>query len=597
MKDLLRFTTAGSVDDGKSTLIGRLLHDTRGVYEDQLESVRKASRDSNAEGFDLSLITDGLRAEREQAITIDVAYRYFQTPRRKFIIADTPGHEQYTRNMATGASTASLAVILLDTRHGVLQQSRRHAYIAALLGIRKLAVAVNKMDLVDFRRDVFERIRDEFGAVAAKLGIAEPFFVPVSARDGDNVATRGARTPWYEGASLLEYLETVEVETAGIAGPLRFPVQLAIRPHLDFRGYAGQIVSGRLRVGDRVLALPSGLETRVAALEGPEACPTVCLADQIDISRGDMLVDPSAPPSVGREFTATLIWMAAEPLRLEAAYLLKHTTRQVCADVRSVRRVMDMRTLDFGPAAELKLNDIAEVEIETHHPIFFDPYKENRATGSFILIDMISNRTVAAGMILEQVGRPFDKTGWQAEPPAPPKGLAHRGLTVWFTGLSASGKTTLCRAVYERLAARGCRLELLDGDTVRKHLSKGLGFSREDRNENIRRIGFVAGLLTRNGVIALAAAISPYRAVRDEVRASIGDFVEVYVNAPLEVCESRDPKGLYRQARAGHLPAFTGIDDPYEPPFDPEVECRTDRETLEECIAKVLGAIDRALGG
>jgi len=599
MKDLLRFTTAGSVDDGKSTLIGRLLHDTRGVYEDQLESVRKASRDSNAEGFDLSLITDGLRAEREQAITIDVAYRYFQTPRRKFIIADTPGHEQYTRNMATGASTASLAVILLDARHGVLPQSRRHAYIAALLGIRKLAVAVNKMDLVDFSRDAFERIRDEFGAVAAKLEVEEPFFVPVSARDGDNVARRGARTPWYQGPSLLEYLETVEVEPAGSGGPLRFPVQLAIRPHLDFRGYAGQVVSGRLRVGDGVLALPSGLETRVTSLEGQEVCPTVCLADQIDISRGDMLVDPSAPPAVGREFAATLIWMAAEPLRPDAAYLLKHTTRQVCADVRSVRRVMDMQTLDFGPAAELKLNDIAEVEIETHHPIFFDPYKKNRATGSFILIDMISNRTVAAGMILGP-----DTRVPRRNPVAPPRTLvsvpefvapSHRGLTVWFTGLSASGKTTLCRAVHERLAARGCRLELLDGDTVRKHLSKGLGFSREDRDENIRRIGFVAGLLTRNGVIALAAAISPYRAVRDEVRASIGDFVEVYVNAPLEVCEGRDPKGLYRKARAGQLPAFTGIDDPYEPPLNPEVECRTDRETLEECIAKVLGAIDRAL--
>jgi bifunctional enzyme CysN/CysC len=483
-------------------------------------------------------------------------------------------------------------VILLDARHGVLQQSRRHAYIAALLGIRKLAVAVNKMDLVDFRRDVFERIRDEFGAVAAKLGIEEPFFVPVSARDGDNVATRGARTPWYQGPSLLEYLETVDADPAGSAGPLRFPVQLAIRPHLDFRGYAGQVVSGRLRVGDGVLALPSGLETRVAALAGPDACPTVSLAGQLDISRGDMLADPSAPPNVGCEFTATLIWMAAEPLRAESAYLLKHTTRQVCADVRSVRRVMDMRTLDFGPAAELKLNDIAEVEIETHHPIFFDPYKENRATGSFILIDMISNRTVAAGMILSRDRQGAVGTAIPARLKQP-----HRGLTVWFTGLSASGKTTLCRAVYERLAARGCRLELLDGDTVRKHLSKGLGFSREDRNENIRRIGFVAGLLTRNGVIALAAAISPYRAVRDEVRASIGDFVEVYVNAPLEVCESRDPKGLYRQARAGHLPAFTGIDDPYEPPFDPEVECRTDRETLEECIAKVLAAIDRALGG
>jgi bifunctional enzyme CysN/CysC len=498
----------------------------------------------------------------------------------------------------------------------VLPQSRRHAYIAALLGIRKLAVAVNKMDLVDFRQDVFERIRDDFGAVAAKLGVEEPFFVPVSARDGDNVATRGVRTPWYPGPSLLEYLETVEVEPAGSAGPLRFPVQLAIRPHLDFRGYAGQIASGSLRVGDRVLALPSGLETRVASLAGQEACPTVCLADQIDISRGDMLADPSAPPSVGREFAATLIWMAAEPLRPESAYLLKHTTRQVCADVRSVRHVLDIRTLDPGPAAELKLNDIAEVEIETHQPIFFDPYRKNRATGSFILIDMISNRTVAAGMILGTDTR----VGPDTRVPrrslfAPPRTLVsvpeshvgtlvsvpeslaqpHRGLTVWFTGLSASGKTTLCRAVHERLATRGCRLELLDGDTVRKHLSKGLGFSREDRNENIRRIGFVAGLLTRNGVIALAAAISPYRAVRDEVRASIGDFVEVYVNAPLEVCESRDPKGLYRQARAGQLPAFTGIDDPYEPPLHPEVECRTDREPLEDCIAKVLAAIDRAL--
>ena len=584
MKDLLRFTTAGSVDDGKSTLIGRLLHDTRGVYEDQLESVRKASRDSNAEGLDLALITDGLRAEREQAITIDVAYRYFQTPRRKFIIADTPGHEQYTRNMATGASTASLAVILLDARHGVLPQSRRHAYIAALLGIRKLAVAVNKMDLVDFRRELFESIRDEFAAVAAKLDVEEPFFVPVSARDGDNVVARSARTPWYRGSSLLEYLETADVGPARSGGPLRFPVQLVIRPHADFRGYAGQIASGSLRVGDRVLALPSGLETQVASLSGQEACPVVCLAGQIDISRGDMLADPGAPPALGREFAATLIWMAAEPLRPEAAYLLKHTTRQVCAYVRSIRHVVDIQTLDPRPAAGLRLNDIAEVEIETHQPIFFDAYRRNRATGSFILIDMISNRTVAAGMILERVG----------QAPRPVK-QPHRGLTVWFTGLSASGKTTLCHAVYERLAGRGCRLELLDGDTVRKHLSKGLGFSREDRNENIRRIGFVAGLLTRNGVIALAAAISPYRALRGEVRDSIGDFVEVYVNAPLEVCEARDPKGLYRKARAGQLPAFTGIDDTYEPPLHPEVECRTDRESLEECIAKVLAAIDRAL--
>ena len=599
MKDLLRFTTAGSVDDGKSTLIGRLLHDTSGVYEDQLESVRKASRGGNAGGLDLALITDGLRAEREQGITIDVAYRYFQTPRRKFIIADTPGHEQYTRNMATGASTAELAVILVDARNGVLPQSRRHAYIASLLGIRKAAVAVNKMDLLDFRQDVFERIRAELAGVLARLGFEQPVFLPVSARDGDNVVTRSPRTPWFAGPSLLEYLETVDVTPGRGEGPLRFPVQMVIRPNQDFRGYAGQVVSGRLRTGDPVLVLPSRLETRVTAIvtrqgELPEAAypqsPVVCLADQLDISRGDMLADPAAPPAVEREFAATLIWMAAEPLNLDAAYLLKHTTRQVCANVRAVRSVMDMGSLEPVPApSELRLNDIAEVEIETHQPICFDPYCQNRSTGSFILIDMISNRTVAAGMISASTAR-VDRRGHSAA-------AQHRGLTVWFTGLSASGKTTLCNAVYQRLAARHWKLELLDGDTVRKHLSKDLGFSREDRDENIRRIGFVAGLLTRNGVIALAAAISPYRAVRREVRASIGDFVEVYVNAPLEVCEARDPKGLYRKARAGQLPGFTGIDDPYEPPLRPEVECRTDRESLEESVAKVLAAVDRALSG
>jgi len=567
------------------------------VFEDQLESVRKASRGDGR--LDLALITDGLRAEREQGITIDVAYRYFQTPRRKFIIADTPGHEQYTRNMATGASTAELAVILVDARNGVLPQSRRHACIASLLGIRRAAVAVNKMDLLDFRQDVFEGIRAEFADVLARLGFEQPVFIPVCARDGDNVVTRSPRTPWFRGPSLLEYLETVDAAPGPGEGPLRFPVQIVIRPNQDFRGYAGQVVSGRLRVGDPVLVLPSRLETRVTAIatrEGdlPEAAhpqsPVVCLADQLDIGRGDMLADPAAPPTVAREFAATLIWMAAEPLRPGAAYLLKHTTRQVCADVRAVRHAIDMRTLEPVPApSELRLNDIAEVEIETHQPICFDSYRRNRGTGSFILIDMISNRTVAAGMILDSTAR-ADAAGRAVA-------AKHRGLTVWFTGLSASGKTTLCNAVYQRLAARGCKLELLDGDTVRKHLSKGLGFSREDRDENIRRIGFVAGLLTRNGVIALAAAISPYRAIRGEVRAAIGDFVEVYVNAPLEVCEARDPKGLYREARAGQLPGFTGIDDPYEPPLGAEVECRTDRESVEECVRKVLAAVDRALSG
>jgi bifunctional enzyme CysN/CysC len=403
--------------------------------------------------------------------------------------------------------------------------------------------------------------------------------------------------PWFGGASLLDYLETVDATPLRCAGPLRFPVQLVVRPHQDYRGYAGQVASGALRVGDRVLVLPGGIETFVTALwqagfELPEATypqsPVVRLADEVDVSRGDMLADPTAPPWVMHEFAAMLIWMAVEPLRRDAAYFLKHTTRQVCAHVRAVRHVVDIQTLEsVAGAVELQLNDIAEVEIETHQPLCFDAYSENRATGSFIVIDMMTNCTVAAGMILGP------REPAQVAPPS--VASEHRALTVWFTGLSASGKSTISRAVYERLAARGCRLELLDGDTVRKHLSKGLGFSREDRDENIRRIGFVAGLLTRNGVIALVAAISPYRAVREEVRAAIGPFVEVYVNAPLEVCEARDPKGLYRKARAGALPAFTGVDDPYEPPLDPEAECRTDRESVDVCVAKVLAAIDRAL--
>jgi bifunctional enzyme CysN/CysC len=597
MRDLLRFTTAGSVDDGKSTLIGRLLHDTRGVYEDQLESVRKASGNGQTGNLDLALITDGLRAEREQGITIDVAYRYFQTPRRKFIIADSPGHEQYTRNMATGASTADLALILLDGRNGVLPQSRRHAYIASLLGIRRVAVAVNKMDLIDFREEVFESIRREFGRVLDRLGFEQPYFVPVSARDGDNIVVPSERMPWFSGPTLLDYLETVDTAPTRGAGPLRFPVQLVVRSDPEFRGYAGQVASGRLRVGDQVVLLPSGTKTRVTKLwtrsgELAEArypqSPVVCLADAVDVSRGDMLADPDLPPPSSRAFSAKLIWMSPEPLRGNVPYLLKHTTRQVCAHIRAVRHVIDMQTLEPVPASDgLRLNDVAEVEIETHQSLYFDPYCENRSTGGFILIDLTSNRTVAAGMIIGP--------GAASEGARPEAAAGHRGLTVWFTGLSASGKTTICRAVYERLAARGYRLEVLDGDTVRKHLSKGLGFSREDRDENIRRIGFVAGLLTRNGVIALVAAISPYRAMREEIGASIGAFVEVYVNAPLAVCESRDPKGLYRKARAGALPAFTGIDDPYEAPQHPAAECRTDLETVDESVSKVMAAIDRAM--
>ncbi len=601
-RDLLRFLTAGSVDDGKSTLIGRLLHDTLGVFEDQLDAVRQASKAGHAGALDLSLITDGLRAEREQGITIDVAYRYFATSRRNFIIADTPGHEQYTRNMATGASTAGLAVILLDGRQGVLPQSRRHAYIASLMGIRRAAVAVNKMDLVDFRREAFENVRADFARLLEKLGFEDPHFVPVSALHGDNVVTRSARTPWFGGPSLLEYLETVVVPPP-VAGPLRFPVQFVIRRD-GFRGYAGQVVSGRVRPGDQVKVLPSGLVSRVSSIHtfagslpeaSPPECPAICLEDHLDVSRGDMLVAPTDSPSVGNQLAATLIWFSSSPLRCNVPYLLRLNTRQVCASIRLVRRVMDIQTMSWTESREVAANDITEVEIEVHSQLYFDPYRENRATGGFILIDSSTNATIAAGMILGGVEAPWRQPGPLAESPRVPA-ADHRGLAVWFTGLSGAGKTTISQAVGEHLTASGRRVDVLDGDEVRKHLSKELGFSREDRDENIRRIGFVAGLLTRNRVIVLVAAISPYRSVREEVRASVSDFLEVYVNAPLAVCEARDTKDLYRRARAGEIRGFTGIDDPYEPPGRPDVECHTDRETVEESVRKVLHAINLRLG-
>jgi bifunctional enzyme CysN/CysC len=590
---LLRFTTAGSVDDGKSTLIGRLLHDADGVYEDQLDSVRKAS----SGGLDLAFITDGLRAEREQGITIDVAYRYFSTPRRKFIIADTPGHEQYTRNMATGASTAELAVILLDARKGVLPQTRRHAAIAWLLGIRRIVAVVNKMDLAGYRREVFDQIRRDFERFATRLAGCEIDFIPVSALEGDNVVRRGPRMPWFEGPSLLEYLETVSPGGSAPLDALRLPVQYVIRPRSDFRGYAGRIAAGSVRPGDQVLALPSGQTTRVRSIPTYDGelerafapmSVAVCLEDQIDISRGDMLVDPARPPIAARRLRATLVWMSETPLALQRPYLIKHTSQRVCAEVTRLASRLDILTLEHGEAADLRLNDIGTVELETHRPLFVDPYELNRATGSFILIDPITNQTLAAGMIAGAIaGEPRQRP--------PRSGAGQPGLTVWFTGLSAAGKSTLSQAVYERLWAMGYKVELLDGDDVRRHLSKDLGFSKQDRDDNIRRIGFVADLLTRNGVIALVSAISPYRAVRDELRARIGDFVEVWVNAPLEVCEQRDRKGLYRKARAGQLPGFTGIDDPYEPPLTPEVECRTDRENLAESVEKVLRLLETRL--
>jgi bifunctional enzyme CysN/CysC len=589
---LLRFTTAGSVDDGKSTLIGRLLHDSKTLYEDQLESVRRASRN----GLDLAYLTDGLRAEREQGITIDVAYRHFATPKRRFIIADTPGHEQYTRNMATGASTADLAVILIDARKGVLPQTRRHAAISHLLGIRRLVMAVNKMDLVGFDQEVFKTIRAAFEEFAQRLGPCELDFIPLSALDGDNVVERSTRIPWYSGPSLLEYLESVPVEIAPDRQPLRLPVQFVIRDGAGFRAYAGQLASGEVQPGAEVLVLPAGKLARVLSLPSREGelerafAPmpvALLLADAVDVGRGDMLVDPVQPPVVARRIRARVVWMSERPLALQTVYLIKHTTQTVCAEaVRMVSR-LDIETLAECPCEQLRLNEIGTVEFETHRPIFCDPYAVNRTTGSCIFIDPATNLTLGAAMIESA------EEGGETRRAIPLTG--HRGMTVWLTGLSSAGKSTLGQALYDRLWAMGIRVELLDGDTVRRNLCKGLGFSKEDRDENIRRIGFVAELLTRNGVVVLVSAISPYRSIREEVRRTIADFVEVYVNAPLSVCEQRDVKGLYRKARSGQLPGFTGIDDPYEAPENPEVECRTDLETPQESAERVLRYLESRL--
>jgi len=584
--DLLRFTTAGSVDDGKSTLIGRLLYDSDTVYEDQVENARTASRD----GLELAFLTDGLRAEREQGITIDVAYRYFSTPRRKFIIADTPGHEQYTRNMATGASTAELAVILLDVRKGVLPQTRRHAYISWLLGIRRIVVAVNKMDLAGYNREAFEAVCREFLGFARKLAGCELKFIPVSALEGDNVVRRSGSMPWYEGASLLEHLETVPVHDSHRSPGFRFPIQYVIRGPQEFRGYGGRILSGSVKPGDEITVLPSGHTTRVRSISTYDGelesafapmSVTLCLADEVDAGRGDMLAPPAQPPEVVRQFRAHLVWMAETPLVVGRPYLVKQTTQRVCAEVTRLVSRLDLGTLRNRRAAELKLNDIGLVEMETHRPLAADPYTHNRGTGGFIIIDPISNQTLAAGMIAGPSKAKRPRNGANG----------HHGLTVWFTGLSSAGKTTLSRAVYERLWAMGYRVDMLDGDVVRKSLCRDLGFSKADRDENIRRIGFLAELLTRNGVIVLVSVISPYREIRDEVRGRIGDFVEVYVNAPVEVCSQRDIKGLYRKVREGQFKGLSGVDDPYEPPLSPELECRTDRETLAESVEKVLAHV------
>jgi bifunctional enzyme CysN/CysC len=617
MSELLRIATAGSVDDGKSTLIGRLLFDSKAIFEDQLDAVSATSRARGSAAPDLALVTDGLRAEREQGITIDVAYRYFATPKRKFIIADTPGHLQYTRNMVTGASTADVALILIDARNGVLEQSRRHAFLATLLGIPHLVICINKMDLVDFDEAIYKEIRTEFEHFAAKLEVRDLSFIPVSALTGDNVVTRSDNMQWYDGASLLHHLEDLHIASDRNLVDVRLPVQYVIRPHQardealhDFRGYAGMIAGGVMKAGDEVVVLPAGRTTTISAVWGPGGAKldegfagqavTVELADDIDISRGDMICRPLNRPFVSQDVDAMVCWLGDQTsLSVGAKYTLQHTTRATRAIVEAFDYRLDVNTLHRDEeASSLALNEIGRIRLRTQQPLLFDAYRRSRETGSFILVDEATNNTVAAGMITGP-GYEHDNVVWHfgavnpQERPEPSRG---NGLTLWLTGLSASGKSTVAAAVEKALVESGRAAYLLDGDNLRHGLNSDLGFSLADRAENVRRTGEVAKLLAEAGVVAIAALVSPDRAERDQVRAAheaIGlRFVEVFVDTPLEVCERRDPKGMYARARAGEIPHFTGVDAPYEAPRKPDVRVTPADGDVAAMAAVILAAIE-----
>ncbi|GAA0541961.1 bifunctional enzyme CysN/CysC [Rhizomicrobium palustre] len=589
-KSFLRFLTCGSVDDGKSTLIGRLLYDTKLLFDDQLSTLEKDSKQHGTTGgdMDFALLVDGLEAEREQGITIDVAYRFFTTDKRKFIVADTPGHEQYTRNMATGASNSDLAVILIDARKGVLTQTRRHAYIASLLGIRHVVLAVNKIDLVGFQQSVFDTIVAEFGKFAAPLGFASLTPIPMSARFGDNVMARSQNTPWYKGVSLLEHLETVDVDTALTEKPFRLPVQWVNRPNLDFRGFSGTIVAGRVAPGDTIAVAGSGRTSTVKRIvtqdgdlpaAGAGEAVTLTLADEIDISRGDVLVAAQARPEVSDQFAAHLIWMAEEALLPGRQYLLKLATSTVPAQITALKHKVDVNTLGHSAAKTLGLNEIGYVNVSLAQPLAFDPYSESRDMGGFILIDRFSNATVGAGMIDFGLRRATN-VHWQALDVNKDAraGLKHQKPAVlWFTGLSGSGKSTIANLVERQLHAEGRHTYILDGDNVRHGLNRDLGFTDADRVENIRRVAEAAKLFVEAGLIVLVSFISPFKSERRMARELLGpgEFIEVFVDTPLEVCMQRDVKGLYAKAKAGQIKNFTGIDSPYERPEQPELTLTT----------------------
>ena len=602
-KSMLRFITCGSVDDGKSTLIGRLLYDSKMIFEDQLSALESDSKRLGTQGeeIDFALLVDGLAAEREQGITIDVAYRFFSTDKRKFIVADTPGHEQYTRNMATGASTADLAVLLIDARQGMLTQTRRHSFIASLLGIKNIILAVNKMDLVDYSQKVLTDIDAEYRDFAKDFGFRSIMTIPVSALKGDNILNASDNMPWYEGPTLMRHLEDIPVGDARQTADFRMPVQWVNRPNLDFRGFSGTIASGTVRVGDRIKALPSANESTVKSIvtydgELEEAVAgeaiTLCLADEIDISRGDVIAGKDNPPEVADQFEAKIIWMSDDQMLPGRPYLFKTANKMLPGLVTDLKHKVNVNTMEHTAAKQLELNEIGICTIALDSRIAFDPYNMNRETGSFIIIDRITNTTVGVGMI-DYALRRASNIHWQAldvDKAARAEMKLQRPAVLWFTGLSGSGKSTIANVVEKRLFARGRHTYILDGDNVRHGLNQDLGFTDADRVENIRRVGEVAKLMVDSGLMVMTSFISPFKAERRMVHDLLddGEFIEVYVDTPFEVCAERDPKGLYKKAKAGELKNFTGLDSPYEAPERADIHVSTDTLSAEECADTII---------
>ncbi|MCK4524846.1 MAG: adenylyl-sulfate kinase [Candidatus Andersenbacteria bacterium] len=587
--ELLRMVIAGSVDDGKSTFIGRLFYDLQEIYDDQLEALEKSSLQQGKKEIDLSFFTDGLSAEREQKITIDVAYRYLSTSKRRFIIADVPGHEQYTPNMVTGASNASLALILVDARKGILPQSKRHLFIASLMGVSHILVVINKMDLVDYDQNVFEKIKSDFLDFTTKLNITDLQFIPASSLNGDMIVRRGENMNWHQGSTIISYLENLEIASDRNLIDFRFPVQLVIRPNQDFRGYAGQVEGGKISVGEKVMILPSEKKTTIKSIiignkrksyAFNSQAAVLSLKDDLDISRGDVIVGANNLAELGNEFEAMVCWMSDKPMRKGGSYILKQMTKTTRCFIDEVLYRININNLHRKRTNALKFNEIGRVRIKTNEPIVFDPYHKNKNTGSFIIIDETTNNTVGAGVILYRAKKLIFNPERKVN--------SDNGAVLWFTGLSGSGKKTIADKVFKRLKEVNISCEKIDGDIMRKSLCRDLGFSKEDRDKNIERAVFVASLLSKHGVIVLATFISPYEKHRLLAKKKIKNFVEIFVNASLEICEKRDVKGLYKKARKNKIKNFTGISDVYENPKNPDIKLKTEQLSVKECTDKVI---------